>query len=94
MESARGESLRVLPQDSCPLQLIACEYARLGCQVRVPRREISVHKRDARADHIELKVCAENHKHTGIHHKLNASQIETIRKQFIYVKCTCMNHVE
>ena len=43
----------------CPLQLVGCEYAAMGCAVRLPRREMSEHIRQSGQEHL-LKMCAAN----------------------------------
>ena len=43
----------------CPLQLVGCEYAAMGCAVRLPRREMSEHIRQSGQEHL-LKMCAVN----------------------------------
>ena len=43
----------------CPLQLVGCEYAAMGCAVRLPRREMREHIRQSGQEHL-LKMCAAN----------------------------------
>ena len=43
----------------CPLQLVGCEYAAMGCAVRLPRREMSEHIRQSGQEHL-LKMCLDN----------------------------------
>ena len=43
----------------CPLQLVGCEYAAMGCAVRLPHREMSEHIRQSGQEHL-LKTCLDN----------------------------------
>ena len=41
----------------CPLEIVSCEYAEMGCGVRLPRSEMREHVRESGQDHL-LKMCA------------------------------------
>ena len=41
----------------CPLEIVTCEYAEMGCGVRLPRSEMREHVRESGQDHL-LKICA------------------------------------
>ena len=41
----------------CPLEIVSCEYAEMGCGVRLPRSEMREHVRESSQDHL-LKMCA------------------------------------
>ena len=41
----------------CPLEIVSCEYAEMGCGVRLPRSEMREHVRESAQDHL-LKMCA------------------------------------
>ena len=43
----------------CPLEIVSCEYAEMGCGVRLPRSEMREHVRESGQDHL-LKMCAAN----------------------------------
>ena len=43
----------------CPLEIVGCEYAEMGCGVRLPRSEMREHVRESGQDHL-LKMCAAN----------------------------------
>ena len=43
----------------CPLVIVSCEYAEMGCGVRLPRSEMRDHVRKSGQDHL-LKMCAAN----------------------------------
>ena len=43
----------------CPLDIVSCEYAEMGCGVRLPRSKMREHVRDSGQDHL-LKLCAVN----------------------------------
>ena len=43
----------------CPLEIVSCEYAEMGCGVRLPRSEMREHVRQSGQDHL-LKMCAAN----------------------------------
>ena len=43
----------------CPLEIVSCEYAEMGCGVRLPRSEMREHVRESSQDHL-LKMCAAN----------------------------------
>ena len=43
----------------CPQEIVSCEYAEMGCGVRLPRSEMREHVRESGQDHL-LKMCAAN----------------------------------
>ena len=43
----------------CSLEIVSCEYAEMGCEVRLPRSEMREHVRESGQDHL-LKMCAAN----------------------------------
>ena len=38
----------------CPLEIVSCEYSEMGCDVRLPRREIEKHNTTKTAHHLKL----------------------------------------
>ena len=43
----------------CPLEIMTCECAEMGCGVRLPHSEMREHVRESGQDHL-LKMCAAN----------------------------------
>ena len=43
----------------CPLEIVSCEYAEMGCGIRLPRSEMREHVRESGQVHL-LKMCAAN----------------------------------
>ena len=43
----------------CPLQVVDCDYADLGCKVSLPRREMKTHIASSQQEHM-LQMCAAN----------------------------------
>jgi len=68
----------------CPLQLVDCELAGAGCDMRVPRGELSTHMADNIQHHL-MKATMFNIQLTKeLHHKMEEKdrQIATLQRQF------------
>ena len=37
---------------TCPLQLVSCKYAEIGCDVKVPRRDLTIHMEESQQQHL------------------------------------------
>ena len=69
----------------CPLQLVECEFANTGCEVKVPRRDLTRHMTENAQHHLMSETLLNLRLTRELHQKLEEKdqQIAELKQQLI-----------